>query len=141
MHEDIDYFALERHEQNEGSFNAAVKDLVAAIRYTRQRIPATEVKDHMPAIFELEKKLHGIDDLFEQPHREYVQEIWDLFDNQPQPDETKSYSVFELVIKENNGVTFLATGNSFSEHIIAEEWIKESGDKGNKYVILEVIEP
>ena len=141
MSEYIDYLALERKVQPEGSFNAAVRDLVVKVRYMRQDIPATEIKDHMPEARSLEKKLHHFDDLFEQPHREYLNEIWEVLENEPEPDDSKSFQVFELNVSGNNQLILTHTFESFPQHIIAEEWVKESGQSGKKYVILEVIEP
>jgi hypothetical protein len=141
MHDEIDYLALERKDQPPGSFNAAVKDLIVKLRYMREGIPATEIKEHMPEARELEKKLHHFDDLFNQEHREYLSEIWEVLENEPEPDDSKSFQVFELSINVDSQATLTNTYESFPQHIIAEEWIKGSGDRGTKYVILEVIEP
>lgn len=141
IHDNIDYFALERKNHAEGSFNGDVKNLVVFLRHIRTDIPATEIDKHLPEAFRLEKKLHKVDDLLGQSRREYVKEIWELLENEPEPDDTKTFQIYELKIDDDNKASLVYTYESFPQHIIAEEWIKESGDAGIKYVILEVIEP
>lgn len=75
----IDYLAIERKSHKEGSFNAALKQLVTAIRHVQEMIPATEIKNHMASLYALEEKVQNIDKAFGEPKREYLQEIWELF--------------------------------------------------------------
>ena len=116
-----------------------IKELVVAIRYVRERIPGTEIREHMPGIYALEDKLQKVDKSIGEPQREYVKEIWEVSDNEPEPDEFKSFAVCQLGMRHDE-LVFFSTGYSFTQHIIAEEWIKESGDPNSKYVIFEVIE-
>lgn len=140
MRDEIDYLALERKNHSEGSYNGMVKELVVAARHVREGIPATEIKSHMPHLYELEKKLHKLDSMIGEPRKEYVQEIWEVLENEPQPDDTKYFSVCELTTKDDE-IVLVDTGYSFPKHIIAEEWIREPGHAGKKFVILEVIQP
>ena len=142
MHDEIDYFAIERMKDlNEGSPFGMIKELIGVLRHVREEVPANEIDRHMPAAYAIEKKLHNVNDVLSEPHKPYVQEIWEALENEPEPDDTKTFQVFELIVNEDGQGTLTNTYESFPQHIIAEEWIKESGEKGMRYVILEVIEP
>jgi glucosamine 6-phosphate synthetase-like amidotransferase/phosphosugar isomerase protein len=140
MQDKIDYLAIERKNHEMGSYNQHLKDLVVAIRHVREGIPATEIQSNMPAIYAMEKKLHQFDDTFGQQRKEYVNEIFDALENEPEPDDSKSFQVCKMEIRDNDEIVFFATGESFSQHIIAEEWIKEKSNSSDKYVIVEVFE-
>ena len=140
MRDKIDYLALERKNHNEGSFNSMVKNLVTAVRYIREKIPATDIQIHMPGVYELEDNLHSFDNSIGNPRREYVKEVWEILENEPEPDEAKSFAVCAVGIRNEHEVVFLATGHTFPQHIIAEEWIKDSGELGTQYAIIEIIE-
>lgn len=141
MNRQIDYLAIERKEHDPQSWNGYVKDLVQSIRYVREMIPASEIELHMPAIREKEKKLQYLDEMIGEEPREYVMEIWEMFQNLPDPDDTKSYAVIEVSFTEENTLLLEETGKEFPEKIIAEEWIKEKGAKGVRYTIMEIITP
>lgn len=141
MNEKIDYLALERHTQNEGSINDMIKKMVVAIRYIRERIPATELSNYIPAIRELENKLHLQDDSIGRDRRPYFEEIWDTLDNEPEPDDSIYFSVCVIGTNNNNEIVLSPTGHKFPQRIIAEEWIKESAEKDIQYTILAIIQP
>lgn len=141
MNEKIDYLALERRTHNEGSINDMIKKMVVAIRYIRERVPATEISTYTPSIRQLEKDLHSEDDSIGRNRRSYFDEIWDALDNEPQSDDSICYSVCVFSTNGSNEIVLSPTGNIFPHRIIAEEWIKESEEKNVQYTILEIIQP
>ena len=141
MLSEYDFLSIERHEQNEGSHLADIKNLIIVIRYTRDKIPATEIKTHMPPLWNLESKLNSFNESIGQENREWIQEIMVVLDNEPEPDETTSFKVYEILIVGSGESTINDTGISFDQNTIAEEWIREAGTPGIKYTVLKIIEP
>lgn len=141
MRHKIDYLALERKEQPAGSYYAMVKELVAGLRHVREEIPASEIEKHMPPLRDKETKLQKIDSMIGEPKRNYIEEIWEVLENEPEPDDSKSYLVCKLAFSDRNEAALTSTDESFPERIHAEEWIKEYADRADRYVILEVIDP
>jgi hypothetical protein len=140
MKMEYDYLAIERHEQPAGSFLSMLKDLVVSLRYLREGIPANEISSHMPEMRSKEKKLQEIDAKTGESQRNYIQEIWDVLENEPEDDPQKSFQIFELRMDDKQQATFIPIYESFPQHILAEEWAKERGTPGLKYIILEVVE-
>lgn len=142
MQHNIDFLSIERKDQLEGTYNAAVKELVASIRRVQSFIPESEIEKDMPSIHDLEKKLHRMDDMFGEPRREYLKEIWEVLKNERQTDDGKYFAICEIRTNDdNNEVRLTNTGYSFPQHIMAEEWVNKDAPKGMKYIILEAIEP
>ncbi|HEV7782493.1 MAG TPA: hypothetical protein VGO58_14565 [Chitinophagaceae bacterium] len=138
MDDNKDFFWYERHEQNPGSINQMIKDLVIGVRHIRN-IPGDKISENMPPLWAIETKLQEMDAQIGQEHREYIQEIIVALDNEPEWDGMTMYWVNEVKLNEDAGVTFVVTGESFPQRVLAEEWIKEQGLPNTRYTILEVI--
>lgn len=131
-----DFLAHERGTYEDGSLNAMLKELIQGIRYIRS-IPGEKIRESMPPYWKLEADLQHYDSEIGNPKREYIQEIMEVLDNEPEWDGITHYLVCKMDITDGGEVRMIRTENLFQFKIIAEEWIKDSGVTGQRYSIVE----
>ncbi len=68
------------------SYNGLIGDLVKQIRYYRE-VPFDEFKAAMPKLKVLEKNLNNLDDVMNQPRREYITEILEALKQETESEE------------------------------------------------------
>jgi hypothetical protein len=139
MERKIDYLAHERKKfPDNGSWNSMLQKLITGVRYVRS-IPGNQIRENMPPLWSLEEQLQKVDADIAYPKKEYIKEIMEALDNEPELDESKTYLVCEVLTDDDDNLTFKSTGKSFFQNAIAEEWIADSSEFGKKYCVLNVL--
>jgi|GEM_PF-5124806 len=138
MARDVDYLEIEDGTHAEGSWNHAVKNLVDAVRFMRERVNADEIGEHVPVALAYEAVLQDFEYIGE-PDRQYYQEVWATLDAEPHPDDTRTFTVYELRMTKQGFRVLIPTSGSFYYHRKAVRWVKENGKAGKQYCIQEVL--
>ena len=138
MSQRFDYLYLGDGNYPNGSAMQQVSELVKYLRHLREGVSASDIAIYMPKAREMEARLQHFDKQINEPHCDYIQEIWSALQNETPEDDSLMYEVFEVDATDSTNVRLVETFEKFYHERKAIRWIKDSGSPETNYIILQI---